>query len=437
MNNGTSSYAEKLINSEAEQGLLGMIMAENTRLWDCHDLLKPEDFAYPIHGEIFGFIVDLIGRGKAATPVTLKQQFESHEDLRDLGGMGYLVDLHANSSMINTARDYAMIIADLAERRRMMDAITQAQSKILHDTRQAHEIAAEITGELSRETAGGTNVRTKREVAMAAADAISLPPDCFETGLIPLDRTMGGGLYAGFTYGLAGAEKRGKTTLAHTISHNLNENGVLHAYIALEMGSLQIEQRNLARMMEINSLKFLQPGTRNDGQLLSRLTMAISNVKDSTLYLDMPGATLENLQIELSRLVMKHKIKGFILDYWQLVEGQAKNETEERHLRRVAQWVANFARKHKIWCILLSQVNDEGKLFAGKGLVKACDQLYTIELAETGSDQQEIWLRMSHSRYTPLADVGTAQNPLLFVNKKSGPFVDEIYRQAPQESRLF
>ena len=198
----------------------------------------------------------------------------------------------------------------------------------------------------------------------------------------------------------------------------------MHAYVALEMGSVQIEQRNLARMAGVNSLKFLN--NKKDPDLIRKVYEIAQDTPDFTLYLDMPGATLDQLQVELARMISKHRIKGFILDYWQLVEGQQKGETEEKHLRNVAQWVANFSRKHGVWCLILSQVNDEGKLFAGKGLVKACDQLYVIELAETISDQQELWLKMTHSRYTPLGDVGTKDRPALFVNKRSGPFMDQV-----------
>ena len=435
MNNGKNSYADSLSNVHAEQALLGAVMAENARIWDCHDALTAEDFVYPVHGEIYTACKDMIARGQNASPTTLKHGFENHEALQELGGFGYLIDLFGNPPM-TPVRELAVIIADLATRRRLLESMDQMRATIFNDQRPAAEISADLVKAITEKSPSLSPVKTKREMAMAAAEAIALPPECFPTGLDVIDRVMGGGLYAGFTYGIGGAEKRGKTTLAHTISHNLNQNGVLHAYLALEMGGLQIEQRNLARMLDINSLKFLQPATRKDNALLSRIGVAAATVKDSTLYLDMPGATLDMIQIELSRLVMKHDIKGFILDYWQLVEGQAKNETEERHLRRVAQWIANFARKHKIWCVLLSQVNDQGTLFAGKGLVKACDQLYTIENAETGSDQQEIWLRMTHSRYTPLADVGSAGCPLLYVNKKSGPFIDELYRRAEEPERL-
>jgi replicative DNA helicase len=126
-------------------------------------------------------------------------------------------------------------------------------------------------------------------------------------------------------------------------------------------------------------------------------------------------------QVGVARL--KHQITGFIVDYWQLVEGQESRESEERHLRRVAQSISNFARRQGLWCILLAQMNQEGKLFGGNGLRKACDQLYFIETVEGFEDVR--WLRMDASRYTPKSDVGEPTHPAFAINKKTGPYIIE------------
>ena len=110
------------------------------------------------------------------------------------------------------------------------------------------------------------------------------------------------------------------------------------------------------------------------------------------------------------------------MDYWQLVGGCPAKQTKADFLYDVAQWTANFARKHGIWNILLSQVNREGKVFGSAGLEKACDQLYFIEQTEYG----ELWLNMTHSRYTPTAQIGSETSGKFRINKKAGPYIEEI-----------
>lgn len=97
--------------------------------------------------------------------------------------------------------------------------------------------------------------------------------------------------------------------------------------------------------------------------------------------------------------------------------------TEEQKLRHTAQTLANFARRQKLWCLLLVQRNADGKLFGGGGLKKACDQLYFIETIE-GSENAR-WLLMDASRYTARADVGGTTDPVFVLNKKSGPYIHE------------
>ncbi len=412
-----------LVNIEAEQGLIGTLLIMNDQIFECVNL-EEEDFAHQIHADIYKTAQTIIKEGKKATLTTIRHLFENRQDLEQVGGFDYIVELVTECPLMNTASEYAKIIKDLSTRRKMIYALDLIKNRIAVESAKPEEILSEISIIIDE---GQTHkIKTKKMVDEEAIMAVVKPLDCYSSGIPCIDRAMGGGLYAGFTYGIGGAEKRGKTTLAHTISHNLNSQNVIHAYIALEMGSTQIEQRNIAREMGINSLRFLQQDSRTSDFII-RCQQAAEKIPDSTLYIDMPGATLDELQAQLSRLVIKHKIKGFVVDYWQLIEGQQRGETEEKHLRRTAQWIANFARKHKIWCILLSQVNDEGKLFAGKGLVKACDQLYTIEKSETGRDENEIWLKMTHSRYTPLADVGSPDMPVLRINKRCGPYVEQIH----------
>jgi predicted ATP-dependent serine protease len=96
-------------------------------------------------------------------------------------------------------------------------------------------------------------------------------------------------------------------------------------------------------------------------------------------------------------------------------------------LRNVAQGVADFARKRGLWCLLLAQQNQDGKLFGGNGLRKACDQLWFLETPEHNELPPRRWLRMDASRYTPTENVGNADFGGLVLNMKSGPYFEELH----------
>ena len=328
-------------------------------------------------------------------------------------GSQYLADCtEYGFPSVDSVRNYCQIIRKEARKALLNFSLKQAANDL--NEKEPEDILAEIIGR-NTAIAGSSRLRTGAQVLKDIKDKLKKPVERYSTGMSKLDKAMGGGLYAGFTYGFAGQEKMGKTTMAHTISKNLADQGITHMYAALEMGSEQIEQRNLSRDMKINSLKFL------DQDLFLKTSLDNVKANENIIYLDHPGATLNDILGQVNIASVRHGIKGVIIDYWQLIEGQGSRESEERHLRRVAQRIADYGRKHGLWIILLAQLNDEGKLFGGKGLKKACDQLFYIMEA---SDQHPLgrWLKMDASRYTPKADLGTAEEPSVFMDMRHGPY---------------
>jgi len=390
---------------ELEQWLLGSLIVNNALILDC-DLVE-DNFYVEDHKKLYTKICNVIATKKQCTIGDLVVWSNDNlTEIEDCSGFDYVRSLVDNAVGIDVS-GYVSQIKELSRKASVKNALNEAMAII--ETRSVGEVLAYLDSVLKEETA--TSLISASEVKKKIIEEMDRPKECYSTGIEPLDKAMGGGLYAGYTYGLCGPEKSGKTTLAHTISYNLE---TPHLYIAMEMGSVQIEQRNIARDLEINSLKFLKEG--------AELKKSVETAKDreNVFYLDCPGADLNEITRNIGTGVLKHGIKGFIVDYWQLVTGQQRGENEEKHLRFVAQSLANFARKQGLWCILLAQMNKEGHLFGGNGLRKACDQLYMINECE-GSTYGR-WLKMDASRYTFRADVGSKEYPAISLNTKTGPY---------------
>ena len=84
-------------NIEAEQALLGAILANNHALEKVSEFLKPVHFASPVHAAIYQAILALHGRGHSADPVTLKGYLANDGTLDEVGGAKYLMDLAATA----------------------------------------------------------------------------------------------------------------------------------------------------------------------------------------------------------------------------------------------------------------------------------------------------------------------------------------------------
>lgn len=408
-----ASKRSELASPDLERAILGTLLAHDDAASRVA-FLRPDDFAFAEHAEIWRAIQELHAKGITATAHMLR-------DREGCGGFDYLLALaNAWSGYRTTLESYAEEVRSLAVKRRLVDLAAEVIETTSPDPDiPGDEAAATVIRDLT--SLAGEGIRQtpdNADIAEAIVHDLETDLPCFATGLPDLDFAMGGGLFAGKLYGVAARKKVGKTILLGTISYNLNQAGVKHLFIPLEMGSKEIEQRNIARALEFNSIRFL---TRDNADLSKRVASYAVTTPRNTLYADSPGATLEALRATIARHVAGSRIKGVILDYWQLVGGKAPKETEEYHLRTVAQWLAEIARKERIFVLTAAQVNQDGNTRGGEGLKLACDQYFTLHRDKNAVGA---WLEMEESRYTLYHHVGAESSPGLFLSGHGPHFTD-------------
>ena len=107
-------------NIEAEQALLGAILANNKAFEKVSEFLKPQHFADSMHAKIFEVISKLITRGHVADVITLKNYFEQDGTLNDVGGIKYLIKLADSATPLTNAEYYAQFIYDKYLRRELI-----------------------------------------------------------------------------------------------------------------------------------------------------------------------------------------------------------------------------------------------------------------------------------------------------------------------------
>ena len=107
-------------NYEAEQALLGALLANNEVYNRVSEFLRPDHFADALHGRIYEAIGKLVLRGQIANPVTLKNLFDQDGALAEIGGAQYLVQLAQAVVTVINAEDYGRAIHDLFLRRQLI-----------------------------------------------------------------------------------------------------------------------------------------------------------------------------------------------------------------------------------------------------------------------------------------------------------------------------
>jgi replicative DNA helicase len=411
-------------NPEVEQGLLSVLLTSPRTFAKTIGRVSADDFFDPIHAVIFEAISERVGGGRVVDHrLLLDVAKDCDEALRDVGGgQAYLAELAGTPMLPSAVGDYADTLRGLAQRRRLIETGLRAIVGA-HEARRPDEAVAAAIGDAESLVDNG-GAKTRAQVLAEMIDGMQRPAKIYSTGYPCLDKAMGGGLHAGRVYCFAGLGKSGKSMLAGGISRNLNAYRTRHGYLALEMGALEIEQRQVAREIGTHSMALLG---NVHSEILGRVGQVAARAADGdwndVLYVDMPGGTFDRLRTEVLSLRYRHRCVGVIVDYWQLVSGRPNGMSEEEHLRRVAEWLASAAKRLGMWFVVLAQLTDDGEATAisRTGMLRNADQVYFIRFGDLDKSR---WLECKASRYTPPKDIGAKDDPSLLLEYPGPHFRD-------------
>jgi replicative DNA helicase len=338
---------------------------------------------------------------------------------RDLGGIRYLGHLTESTALIvgASAEDsYLELLRQRAAKVRLGDLATELLELSGSPSLSAPEAIERVWDKLEAIRTGGVGAPiTYRELVRGKVERLKRQAIVYSTGLPEMDRVMQGGMWPGKLYGIAAKRKHGKSLMLGTIALNLANAGVKTLYVTLEQGPEEVTDRMAASELGVNAIHFLK-GENPD--LSRRVAHYAETAPECLLFEDRAGLSFSELRSMVGRYAAREEIKVFVLDYWQLVQGQERNEPEAMHLAKVAQWLADAARGHKIAILTAAQINRDGQTLGSDGLRRACSMyLHQKKVEVENSSVEQVWLEMEDTRYTPRVDVGSEEQPLLYIDK--------------------
>lgn len=235
-------------NLEAEQALLGVLLYDNAAL-EHLDGLEPEHFYEPFHGRLFAAIQSANRAGRIADLVIVAGQFGADPAFNDLGGMRYLAEMVDRAPIPTAAPDYAREIADLATRRALIDATSEAQA-LLRSGEETPEVVEKLEANLlalqrSQRRARLYSASDAVTAMLAALDAPEGDDRGVMTGLSALDDHLGT-MQPDELILVAGRPGAGKSALAACISLNVARRGLGVIEINSEMSVAQMMRRHVS-----------------------------------------------------------------------------------------------------------------------------------------------------------------------------------------------
>ena len=363
------------VNYEAEQALLGAILANNASLEKVGDFLRPEHFAEPVHGRIFEACAKLIDRGQIADPVQLKNLFEQDGSLTEVGGAQYIAKLQSSAISIINAGDYGRTVHDLYLRRRLIevgedtvnDAFDQDLDRPAVDQIEAAEqklySLAEtgfVEGGFQTFSAALTQAIEMAEAARKRDGNVAGVP----TGFTDLDRLLGG-LQNSDLVVVAGRPSMGKTALATNIAFNAarrrqasEDDGAVIGFFSLEMSAEQLATRILSEVSEVPSEK-IRRGELGDDDF-DRVVQASVELGSIPLFIDdTPAISVSRLRTRARRLKRQHGLCLVVVDYLQLMQPApgSRNDGRVQEVSEITRGLKAIAKELDVPVLAVSQLS--------------------------------------------------------------------------------
>lgn len=408
---------------EAEEAVIGAVLINPEAYYDVAQFLRGEDFYIHRNRWIWEAFTQLQENRTPIDLLTVTENLEQASRLTEIGGPAYLTTLVNQVPSSLHAEAYGRIIQESAIRRRMLLSANEIANLAYDKDKPLQNIidqAEQSVFSLSEERLHSDLQPIKNvldeyydhvgELSKITDEIYGVP-----TGLIDIDKLLGGMQKSDLLI-VAGRPGSGKTGFLLTVAKNA---ALIHkkhvAVFSLEMSSEQLVQRLIAQQTGIDS-STLRSGHLKDEQW-PLFVHAIEVLSNTHIYLDdTPAITPLQLRTKCRRLSMEFPLDLVIVDYLQLMGGDARTENRVQEVSYISRNLKVLARELKIPVLAAAQLSRAVEQRADKRPVLS-------DLRESGSLEQDADIVMFIHRPDALEKDSPRQNiaEIIVGKHRNGP----------------
>ncbi len=363
-------------NIQAEQALLGAIMANGKALNAVVGYLRPDHFADPVNGRIYREATRRILAGGVADPISLRQWFEADPDVGTVG-VNYLSGLLTAMVSIVGVREYGRVIYDCWQRRELIgiaeDVVNRSFAAAPDD--EPGGLIANTIDRLDAVVAGNGDDRKAVTFDAAMDQAIAgmeramkgdKPPGV-STGMRSVDDVLGG-LEAQTMTVLAGRPGMGKSALgmqwAVSAARDAREAHVAGAakagvlVISLEMSAEQLGRRALAALARV-PLEAIKRGRVSQADV-DRVIVARRELDGLPLSIeDCSGLSMGMIRLKARVAKRRHGLGLIVVDHLHIVrpeDADVRNGATAA-IGKISNALKQLAKEFQCPVLALAQLN--------------------------------------------------------------------------------
>lgn len=360
---------------DAEQGLLAACIVDTSGevIGRCMEQAISSDHFYDqSHQLIFEALLVLHKENLEADEILLADKLSDLGNLERVGGRDFIIQL---TSRIETIA-HAPFWLDIVKQKAILRKCIYVAFEIIDDANQLQgNIDDFLSGIEQRVCALGdqSNVRSSvpfREPVNHAMEQIQRmlsheEMDGLLTGYKELDN-LTNGFKPGEMIVLAARPSVGKTSLAMNIVENIAFNQKYESkpknilVYSLEMSSTSLAMRMICGRARVNMNDLRRGFVRKD--YAEKLNAISKEFQKASLWVDdTSGLSINQIRAKARRLKMRNHLHLIVVDYLQLISGDAKAMSRENQISEISRGLKAMAKELDVPVVVLSQLNRDSE----------------------------------------------------------------------------
>jgi len=348
---------------EAENAVLGTVLADPTTFATVAEYLKPDDFFTPANQLVMAAMTRLFEAAVGIDIVALIDSLRDRGELDAAGGPAYLTQLMTQAESSASIDHHVRIVRDKAAVRRMIAVASTVVSEGYSGELEPGEFLDRAESRLmaAGEARLHGRIKTLDEALDASLERIERlrqehsHTTGIDTGFRNLNRYILG-LQKSDLIIIAARPSMGKTSFALNLALNAAVRGSGVLFASLEMSEPQLTDRLLCTQARFELGRIRQAFV--GGQEMGRLQAAREQLRNVPLFIDdSPRMSVLELRAKARRLHHGGHLAAVMVDYLQLLDPSDKRLPREQQISEISRSLKALAKELDVPVVALSQLS--------------------------------------------------------------------------------